>query len=113
MTFIKYFRTKNKLLHPLDEMHPRGIKVHPLLGDAPPKKGNLHPSRRFYQNMRPDTIIKGRLTPPFYYWENEKKGLKRLNAIIRGTVAADGSTEANLYLLLQGADATESLPVWM
>ena len=39
-----------------------------------------------------------------------RKGLERLNATVRGTVAADGLTEANLYLLPLGADANESLP---
>ena len=40
------------------------------------------------------------------------KGLEQLNATVRWTVAADGSTEANLYLLPLGADANESLPAY-
>ena len=42
-----------------------------------------------------------------------RKGLERLNATVRWTVAADGSTEANIYLLPRGADANESLPVYL
>ena len=41
----------------------------------------------------------------------QRKGLERLNAT-RMSVAADGLTEANLYLLPLGADANESLPVY-
>ena len=33
-----------------------------------------------------------------FYSYAETKGLERLNATVRWTVAADGSTEANLYL---------------
>ena len=40
-----------------------------------------------------------------------RKGLERLNAT-RTSVAGDGLTEPNLYLLPLGADANESLPVY-
>ena len=41
-----------------------------------------------------------------------REGLEQSNATVRGTVAADGSSEANLYLLPLGADANESLPAY-
>ena len=40
-----------------------------------------------------------------------RKRLEQSNAT-RMSVAADGLTEANLYLLLLGADANESLPAY-
>ena len=40
------------------------------------------------------------------------EGLEQSNATVRWTVAADGLTEANLYLLPLGADANESLTVY-
>ena len=91
-------------------LHPARRRMHPTCFPsctpfAPqgkqkctPPKSEMHPLRRFYQNMRPNTIkdaVDDTIHCVFYSYA-ERKGLERLNATVRWTVAADGSTEANL-----------------
>ena len=80
--------------HPLQKMRPLGARnCTPFEVMHPPKMGNLHPLRRFYQYISPNTKIWGRQKPTPYFCC--AVGLEESNPTCRGQVGGEGWTEPN------------------
>ena len=86
--------------------YKRGMRCYPIAKTI----GILYFFPKSYKNNRTiKRVIPNGITLLILYW---KKGLERSNAT-RISAAGDGLTEPNINLLPLGADANESLPVYL